>query len=540
MIKKILLILLLSFNLCFAQYTVRIIKPSSTLGDSVDETEMSLSDTTLLNASATQHGFLLKLTNTGTQWLRDDGTWQTIAGGGDMLKSVYDINEDDKVDSGAVDMELIYTKTETNNLLADKVDTPIIEEDPIWTAWDGISGIATATPSDGDITHVSTADQIYDWVILQNYLTTYTESDPVVKALTGIIVSNGSSISAITNSSGLAGQLDDETGSGVLVFGTAPTFTTSITVPLILTGNVPMTIGDATTDAITFTTDGTGNAEIVLPADSIGAAELDNTWIDDLNAFTPAAADEFVAYDDTAGTSAKITWTNLLTAIQNTFDASSELAAIMDDETGSDTIVFATSPTIVTPTIAGSTMTGVNDAGGATSFEIPNSTSDATLTDTGQVHFNSTDEQFSFHSGEDGEITGEASISLLRHYTAVFDPSTMYDQDATYHNIPLFTVGDDAPEGIKIVEWKCDYSTGDPTTELDADLYFATDYAEADSTLIDVIDTTAGSSSEDINANIYSGNAIPNAKKVYISFGADPTDANVLVIFEMWFYNEED
>lgn len=39
-------------------------------------------DTTLLNASPLAHGLLLKLANTGTQYLRDDGTWQTPAGGG--------------------------------------------------------------------------------------------------------------------------------------------------------------------------------------------------------------------------------------------------------------------------------------------------------------------------------------------------------------------------------------------------------------------------------------------------------------------------
>jgi hypothetical protein len=40
---------------------------------------------------------------------------------------------------------------------------------------------------------------------------------------------------AATTSSQLAGVISDETGSGVLVFGTAPTFTTSITTPILLT-----------------------------------------------------------------------------------------------------------------------------------------------------------------------------------------------------------------------------------------------------------------------------------------------------------------
>lgn len=38
-------------------------------------------DNTDLNASATAHGLLPKLANTGTKYLRDDGTWQTISSG---------------------------------------------------------------------------------------------------------------------------------------------------------------------------------------------------------------------------------------------------------------------------------------------------------------------------------------------------------------------------------------------------------------------------------------------------------------------------
>jgi hypothetical protein len=38
-------------------------------------------DNTDLNASASAHGLLLKLENTGAKYLRDDGTWQAVAGG---------------------------------------------------------------------------------------------------------------------------------------------------------------------------------------------------------------------------------------------------------------------------------------------------------------------------------------------------------------------------------------------------------------------------------------------------------------------------
>lgn len=53
--------------------------------------------------------------------------------------------------------------------------------------------------------------------------------------------------------------------------------------------------------------------------------------------------------------------------------SSANLAAALTDETGSGAAVFGTSPSLTTPAIAGATLTGVIDAGGADSLEIPNS-----------------------------------------------------------------------------------------------------------------------------------------------------------------------
>ncbi|HOJ19621.1 MAG TPA: hypothetical protein PLT92_13750, partial [Ignavibacteriaceae bacterium] len=53
---------------------------------SLAETKISFTDVTTGNASSSMHGFLPKLANTGTKFLRDDGTWQT-AGTGDVSSS---------------------------------------------------------------------------------------------------------------------------------------------------------------------------------------------------------------------------------------------------------------------------------------------------------------------------------------------------------------------------------------------------------------------------------------------------------------------
>ncbi len=69
-----------------------------------------------------------------------------------------------------------------------------------------------------------------------------------------------------------------------MVFGTAPTFTTSITSTLVITdlidtvGAADIDYGSVDVTDHTFVTDGTGTAEIVLPAGSIDSTEvLDNT-----------------------------------------------------------------------------------------------------------------------------------------------------------------------------------------------------------------------------------------------------------------------
>lgn len=67
---------------------------------------------------------------------------------------------------------------------------------------------------------------------------------------------NKLSVFAATSSSELAGVISDETGSGALVFGTSPTFTTSITAPLLIGGSATTgtlqtfqtTTGNGTTD----------------------------------------------------------------------------------------------------------------------------------------------------------------------------------------------------------------------------------------------------------------------------------------------------
>lgn len=134
-----------------------------------------------------------------------------------------------------------------------------------------------------------------------------------------------------------------------------------------------------------------------------------------------------------------------------------------------------------------------------------------------------------------GQITG---AGYIRHVSKSFDPAAWYDQESTYRVVPLFRVAGDSPSGITLTSWYVNYVGGNPATELDADIMCDTtpDFnPAAGATVMDVIDTTTGSSSA--TGSFDSANCA-NGSQVYIRFGADPTDANVVVAFDMTFVNQ--
>jgi len=185
----------------------------------------------------------------------------------------------------------------------------------------------------------------------------------------------------------------------------------------------------------------------------------------------------------------------------------------------------------------GITSTGTVDLGGATT-EIWNSTSDMALTVAGQIGLQLTDDQLVFHGGAAGEIQGEAAHSLLQHFAISFDPKVVCD--GAVDRLFLMTIGDDAPEGIIITEWKLSFEA-DPTTEVDLDFKRADAFiGVANAAVIDALDTTNGVSTEDTNANINGGAAVANGKVLYLEFGTAYTETTHQIIFEFWYYAEED
>lgn len=58
-----------------------LVDDASVTGVTTNDTDVVFTDVTTGNASSTKHGFLPKLANTSTKYLRDDGTWQTVSSG---------------------------------------------------------------------------------------------------------------------------------------------------------------------------------------------------------------------------------------------------------------------------------------------------------------------------------------------------------------------------------------------------------------------------------------------------------------------------
>lgn len=235
------------------------------------------------------------------------------------------------------------------------------------------------------------------------------------------LTSNGLDQFAATTSAELAGVISDETGSGALVFATSPTLVTpalgvatatslnGLTVTASTNGTLSIANNStlATSGANPITLTSTGSTNVTLPTSgtlatqayvdsavaggatyqggynaSTNTPDLDTSpsGVSAGDMYTVTAAGTFfstaveigdvlIAEADSASTEAE--WTivekNLDGAAltggslaQFAATTSAELAGVISDETGSGALVFATSPTLVTPVLGVATATSIN------------------------------------------------------------------------------------------------------------------------------------------------------------------------------------
>jgi hypothetical protein len=202
------------------------------------------------------------------------------------------------------------------------------------------------------------------------------------------LVANPLSQFAATTSAQLAGVITDETGTGALVFGTAPTLSNPIVGTQAALDNSTKAASTAYVDAAVAAAGG-GDALTANPLSQFAAttsAQLAGVISDETGSGALVFATSPTLVTPALGTPSSATLTNAtglpvssgisgLGANVATFlvaPSSANLAAAVTDETGSGALVFGTSPTLTTPNLGTpssltlTNATGLPVAGGGT------------------------------------------------------------------------------------------------------------------------------------------------------------------------------
>ena len=211
---------------------------------------------------------------------------------------------------------------------------------------------------------------------------------PSTKTL--VVTTDKLNVLAATSSSELAGIISDETGTGALVFANTPTLVTpnigaATGTSLVLSGDLTVNGTTTTINSTEITVDDKNLTlgSVATPTDAgadgggltlKGATDKTFSWIDATDSWTSSEH-----MDLASGKVLKINGTQVLSATEYTGNAatvtngittaskisalaatsSSELAGVISDETGTGALVFANTPTLVTPVLGAATATSI-------------------------------------------------------------------------------------------------------------------------------------------------------------------------------------
>jgi hypothetical protein len=218
------------------------------------------------------------------------------------------------------------TSAELAGVISDETGTGALVFATSPTLVTPVLGVATGTSFNG-ITGLSSTNPAALGAVAVGTGTTAARADHV-HPTTGLGLTSGTLAQfAATTSSQLAGVISDETGSGALVFATSPTLTTP-------------TLGVASATSI-------NKVAITAPATSATLTIANGKTLTASNTLTFTGTDASSVAFGTGGTVAYTA--NKLSVFAAT--TSAELAGVISDETGSGALVFATSPTLVTPAL---------------------------------------------------------------------------------------------------------------------------------------------------------------------------------------------
>jgi hypothetical protein len=295
---------------------------------------------------------------------------------------------------------------------------------------------------------------------------------------------------AATSSSELRTVISDETGTGGLVFADTPTLIT----PNIgaATGTSLVLSGDLTVNGTTTTINSTeitiDDKNLVLgavttPTDAgadgggltlKGATDKTFNWVDATDSWTSSEH-----MDLASGKVLKINGTEVLSATQYTGNAatvtngittaskisalaatsSSELAGVISDETGTGALVFANTPTLVTPELGAATATSIAFADALMGSALATASASATTIDSwSATTYSSAKYIVQMKKGNDIEVievlvTVDGNNSVyLTEYADVISNAELGTTNAVYSggNVLLQVTGASADTAVKV------------------------------------------------------------------------------------------
>ena len=286
---------------------------------------------------------------------------------------------------------------------------------PVATGISGLgTGVATflATPSSANLASALTDEAGSGTVAFTTSPTFVTPTLGVATATsvngttipsskTLVVTTDTLAVHAATTSAELAGVISDETGTGALVFANTPTLVTpnigaATGTSLVLSGDLTVNGTTTTINSTEITIDDKNMTlgSVASPTDAgadgggltlKGATDKTFSWIDATDSWTSSEH-----MDLASGKVLKINGTQVLSATEYTGNAatvtngvyttskisalaatsSSELAGVISDETGTGALVFANTPTLVTPVIGAATGTTLVLSGALTGTAI--------------------------------------------------------------------------------------------------------------------------------------------------------------------------
>jgi hypothetical protein len=239
---------------------------------------------------------------------------------------------------------------------------------------------------------------VFEGATANDFETTLTVVDPTsdktitLPDATGTVALTNNKLDAFaaTTSAELAGVISDETGTGALVFANTPTLVTpnigaATGTSLVLSGDLTVNGTTTTINSTEITIDDKNLTlgSVASPTDAgadgggltlKGATDKTFSWVDATDSWTSSEH-----LDLASGKVLKVNGTQVLSATEYTGNAatvtngvyttskisalaatsSSELASVISDETGTGALVFANTPTLITPVLGAASATSV-------------------------------------------------------------------------------------------------------------------------------------------------------------------------------------